>query len=460
MKIKFQYQLIFYYLIVVAVLSLVFSIFLLGRTQSNNINDIEEELFEYNYKIYNSYTQGIPFKNIELPEDVRVTIIDTAMVVIYDSNVWVIGDKEHADRPEIIESLQTGDGTAIRYSETIEADCIYYAIKYSDMFIRTSKLFEPEIPTIVDTADFQYIIVGLLIILIASIVIITNRLTKPLKAFTEFTDILLSDHNNKDFSSIKFPQNEFGDIGRKIIDTIDQLEKTKLYKQQMSHNIAHELKTPVTGIRGYLETILHEDSMDMIQIRRFADKAYAQTIRLTSLINDVSILNKIEEGAKQFSIEKINITDCINDILEELAYKLKANNSNLNLEFGAELVLYGDYSLIYSLFKNLIDNTIEHAGTGVNIEISADVVQKTADKGYHINFVYSDTGKGIPEESLNRIFERFYRIDKGRSRKNGGSGLGLSIVRNAVLFHKGNISVGNRPEGGIIFRFNLDSLER
>ncbi|MEG2849481.1 MAG: ATP-binding protein, partial [Bacteroidales bacterium] len=105
-----------------------------------------------------------------------------------------------------------------------------------------------------------------------------------------------------------------------------------------------------------------------------------------------------------------------------------------------------------------IDNTIEHGGEGSEITISAGIMQKSGDEGYRLNFTYADTGKGVPQETLERLFERFYRVEKGRTRKTGGSGLGLAIVKNSVLFHKGTISVENRDGGGLIFKFNLLSL--
>lgn len=455
MKLKFQYQLILYYFFVIVGVLLVASIYMIERDKDFSIKSLEQELSEYSDSFYTSYLNNIPFEEISLPSDIRITVLDNKMAVVFDTNEYIQGD--YGSCPEIVNAKKNGEGTILRHSATTDEDYLYFAKKYPYFIIRTAKLYElKDIPFIVENKNYQYLTIALIILLVVSLVYISNKLTKPLKAFTQFAEILLTD--NKDFSTIKFPHNEYGEIGKKIVDTFDQLEKTKKYKQQMSHNIAHELKTPVTGIRAYLETILHDDNMDKEQIRKFAERAYNQTIRLSSLINDVSILNKIEEGAAQLKIEDVNISECLKDIQEEIGYKLKANNITLNIHFSSSLTIRGNYQLIYSLFKNLIDNTIEHAGPNNTIDITAGIVQKPGDKSYRISFNYSDTGKGVPDKDIERLFERFYRVEKGRTRKTGGSGLGLSIVKNAVLFHKGDITVENKPEGGILFRFNLMNI--
>lgn len=458
MKLKFQYQLILYYLMVISVVLLAAAIYTFQRNKDFTVSNLQKELTSVNEEIYTAYKGGTDFHKINISAQIRLTVIDTNEWVIFDnSEIASIADENYIGRPEIAKAKSGGEGTVLRYSDNLKDEYLYFAKRYPEFYIRTAILYKNEnIFPIVQDNKYQYLIISLLFLLVGSLVYISKKLTTPLKALTEFSEILLSEH--KDFSSLKFPHNEYGEIGKKIVDTFNQLEKTKLYKQQMSHNIAHELKTPVTGIRAYLETILHDEHMDIEQVRRFAEKAYHQTVRLSSLISDVSTLNKIEEGAEQFHVEEVNLTHCLKEVQEELGYKLKANNITLNILFSSTLALNGCYSLIYSLFKNLIDNTIEHAGPGTVININAGIVQKSGDSGYRLNFTYSDTGKGVPEDALERLFERFYRVEKGRTRKTGGSGLGLAIVKNAVLFHKGNITVENRPGGGLIFKFNLLSL--
>lgn len=306
----------------------------------------------------------------------------------------------------------------------------------------------------------QVLMAGAIIILVLLFGIIfytTRRLSRPLILLRQFIEIV-NNPEHKDFSSLKFPNDSFGDVSKKIVDTFEQLEKTKRYKQEMSHNIAHELKTPVTSIRAYLETILHDASMDERQKALFVERAYNQTLRLSSLINDVSTLNKLDEGLSAFPVEEFSVASCIKDVLEEIGYKLQENGIRLELLISSDLMLKGCYSLVYSLFKNLIDNSVEHGGPGILIKIMAGVEQISGEGGYRINFTYMDNGKNVECEKLSRLFERFYRVEEGRSRRKGGTGLGLAIVKNAVLYHKGTISADNNPGGGLIFKFTLYSL--
>ena len=254
-------------------------------------------------------------------------------------------------------------------------------------------------------------------------------------------------------------KDEFGEVGKRIIEIFQRYEQTKFYKEQMSHNVAHELKTPVTAIRAYLETILDMPDADREVVKKFVEKSYAQSLRLTSLINDVSMLNKLDERSDSFVVEEVVLSQCINEVLAEMEYKLVANNVTFTSLISTNLRLNGCYTLIYSLFKNLIDNSIEHGGKGISITLSAGINQIAGDGGYRIDFTYTNTGKGIPEEKLPRLFERFYRIDEGRTRKTGGCGLGLAIVNNAVLYHRGEIVADNLPDGGVVFKFHLYSLK-
>lgn len=233
------------------------------------------------------------------------------------------------------------------------------------------------------------------------------------------------------------------------IKDITKTEKNRLLKQEMTNNIAHELRTPITSIRGYLET-LHERSLPKEKQEQFIDNAYKQSLRLSLLIDDISLISKIEEASSKFIKEKVNLLQIINNVRIDLSDKLEANNIKLVITVDKDLEVNGNYSLMYSIFRNLMDNSIAYAGKDIEIHIN-NYMQD--DK--YIYFSYYDTGSGIPEQHLNRIFERFYRVNEGRTRDTGGSGLGLSIVKNAILLHKGEIQAKNRPEGGLEFLFTL-----
>lgn len=233
------------------------------------------------------------------------------------------------------------------------------------------------------------------------------------------------------------------------IRDITKTEKNRILKQEMTSNIAHELRTPLTSIRGYLETLQSND-LTLAKQKQFVDKAYKQSLRLSVLIDDISLISKMEESSSSFVKEKINLLQVINSVRIDLSDKLLSRGIKLNISVPEDLAINANYSLIYSLFKNLIDNTIAYAGDGVEIFIN----NYMKDDNY-VYFSYYDTGVGVVEQHLNRLFERFYRINEGRDRETGGSGLGLSIVRNSIILHKGDIQAKNRQEGGLQFLFSL-----
>ena len=231
---------------------------------------------------------------------------------------------------------------------------------------------------------------------------------------------------------------------------ITHAEKNHVIKQQMSNNITHELRTPVSSIRGYMETIMECRGLSDEKKMYFLKRAYNQVLRLTELIRDVSIINKVEEAPETMTKEIIHPAEIMDDVLEELRAKIEEARIKTESLIPQDTEVYGNYSLVYSIFRNLVENSVRYAGQGVTIH--AECYKSGDDFCY---FLFYDTGKGCPEKHLPRLFERFYRAEEGRTRELGGSGLGLSIVRNAVTFHHGNITVRNRKSGGLEFLFTL-----
>ncbi|MCD7937601.1 MAG: HAMP domain-containing histidine kinase [Tannerellaceae bacterium] len=234
------------------------------------------------------------------------------------------------------------------------------------------------------------------------------------------------------------------------IHDISRQEQESRMKKQLTQNVAHELKTPVSSIQGYLETILANPGLDPEKQAAFLERCYAQSSRLTHLLRDISVLNRLDEAAGMFDLSDVSIPKIITEIEHEATERMAAKHITSEVILPGDPVIYGNYSLLYSIFQNLYDNAIAYAGEGIHITLHC---YKEDPQYYYFSF--SDTGTGISEEHINRIFERFYRLDKGRSRKAGGTGLGLSIVKNGVHFHKGQISAKSTPGKGLTLYFTL-----
>ncbi len=229
----------------------------------------------------------------------------------------------------------------------------------------------------------------------------------------------------------------------------EQAAKENQMRRELTQNIAHELKTPVASILGYTDTILDNPQMNCETQRQFIERTNAQARRLTALLQDISTLNRMDYAAHQLTMERTDVSAIVSDIVQETAIALEKCHMTLNNCLPQDIIIQGNPSLIYSIFRNLIDNAINYAGEGTTINISAESTKDVW------TFRFSDNGAGIAPEHLPRIFERFYRIDKSRSRQMGGTGLGLAIVKNAVLLHGGTITAHSVENGGLEFVWTL-----
>ncbi len=231
---------------------------------------------------------------------------------------------------------------------------------------------------------------------------------------------------------------------------IQEQNRNRQLKQEMTNNIAHELKTPVSSIRGFLEILLGDKPVDEERKHYFLERCYSQTLRLSDLINDVSLINKLEESSDLFPQESLSLTAIVDEAVQELEEQCRNHHIRIVNTLEPPMQMVGNHSLIYSIFRNLLENVISYAGDGVDAGMEC---YKQDSERYYIRFY--DTGSGVDNSYIPKLFDRFLRIDEGRSRKSGGTGLGLSIVKHAVLFHGGDIYVRNREGGGLEFFFSL-----
>lgn len=390
--------------------------------------------------------------------DLRVTIISDQGQVLYDNvNNDVRNMGNHASRPEVMQALNNGSGSAVdRNSTTMGQEYFYSATYYpNDRYVIRSAL-----PYNVDLAknlqtDQHYLWFALAIMLLLIVVLyrFTHRLGSNITKLNEFAARADHDGKLKADDLVDFSDDELGETAERIVKLYLKLQRTQqeqdVLKRQLTQNAAHELKTPVASIQGYLETILENPKVNEDTRQLFLQRCYAQSQRLTSLLTDMSMLNRMDDGAQMLSIENVDVAELIQTVEKESQWTLQQRGMAMACNIPGSIAIRGNRSLLYSIFRNLTDNAMAYAGQGKSISLTAH------EEGDMWHFTFSDNGVGVAPEHLPRLFERFYRVDKGRSRKMGGTGLGLAIVKNAVIVHGGTISVNLNPGGGLRFDFTL-----
>ncbi len=570
MKISYKQKLSLYFFIVFVLFTMGIIVFEQSRETGFKKAALTERLDAYTevieaaLKKHSTVNRAIDELSGLLPENLRITLIDLQGNVLYDNTIEDAALLEnHVKRPEIVAAKTDGKGFHIRISTSNNLKYLYYARKNNLFFIRVAFPYDIQIQNLLKSDNlFLYYILILFFITLFLINYVADRFAKSIHKLKEFT---LSVEEEMENNPIEFPEDELGEVGRKIIDSYKQLkdkkreialerekllqhvhssdeglcffssdkkvsfhnalfirylntitddassdpetifkdlsfarindflsqthrgenhceiridkhgkhftvrinifeddsfeliinnitrqEKNRLLKQEMTSNIAHELRTPVTGIRGYLEIALSHP-LDKEKAHDFLNKAYKQTIVLSELIQDMNFISKIEESPVSFKREPVDIEALLALLKVDMTESLTEKNIRFQWKNMENTVVQGNRNLIYSIFRNLTDNAVRYAGTGIEIIIA----KYNEDREFYY-FSYADTGIGIPgNHHLNRLFERFYRVNEGRTRDTGGSGLGLSIVKNAVLFHKGTITVKNRAGGGLEFLFSL-----
>lgn len=400
-------------------------------------------------------------------EDLRISIIDFSGTVLYDNMLPVNTLDNHQKRPEVADALKKGSGYHIGRQSTSDGIEYFYSATRGKQFIaRTAIPYSASLRELLQ-ADWTFLGVMISISLALSVLayFATRRLGKNIERLNRFA---AKAEKGEAFDESKpFPNDELGSISNHIVQLYAQWqqtikdrdlaheaalreEKEKIrIKRQLSNNINHELKTPVASIGVCLETLLSGISLSEEKRQELIERCYTNNERLRRLLGEVSLITRMEDGSALIGKEKVVINDILTEIAEELEIMPEEERLTLHTDFNEQVIIDGNLSLIGSIFRNLTENAIAYS-EGKNIFIS---LIKNNDTECHIRF--EDDGKGVEPEQLPRLFERFYRVDKGRSRQLGGTGLGLSIVKHAIQFHGGTITANNRPHGGLRFDFSL-----
>ena len=383
---------------------------------------LNAQLQQYNRHLLATVEEGEPYEEYiathDKPfEELRISIITLTGAVIYDNIIPLDSLDNHRGRPEVADALAEGEGYNISRQSTSDGrEYFYSATRGERVVVRTAIPYSSTLQDLLE-ADWSFLVVMISITLVMSVVayFTTRKLGKDIERVNRYEA---------------------------------EQERNRL-KRHLTNNINHELKTPVASIQVCLETLLSGINLSEEKRQELIERCYAHNDRLRRLLNDVSLITRMEDGSALIGKERVVINDIIGEMAKELEMLPEDERLLLHTDFNTEVIIDGNPSLIGSIFRNLTENAIAYS-EGENIYIS---LLENNDKMCRIRF--EDDGKGVEQKHISHLFERFYRVDKGRSRQKGGTGLGLAIVKHAVQFHGGTIIASNHPNGGLRFEFVL-----
>lgn len=366
---------------------------------------------------------------------------------------------------ELVSELQ--DRTHDAVSEN--SQYFYYQVKHSDdgeVTVCTVLPYDNDINEAIAPSTRVFIALFIVVLVITAIAWLSSKhVAKNIRLLRGVAEKAVTDPNF--IPAVDFPHDELGDINRQIVHMFNErtqamqrqkrehavamhaIEEKTRAKRQMSSNINHELRTPIGVIKGYLDTLIENPDMDKSTRQHFITKAQEHANRLISLISDVSAITRLEEGGDVISTEEIDFHDVVFTLSNDFEESGVLGSMQFNFDIPLDCKVMGNYNLLNAMLMNLARNAAAYS-KGTLCEVIC-----TGESEKFFEFVFRDNGTGVGEEHIPHLFERFYRIDSGRARKSGGTGLGLPIVQSTVLAHGGTITVENRPGGGLCFRFSL-----
>lgn len=469
-------------------LILVMAIFQYDREREYRVNNIKEQLSLINSRIMQAYETDMDLSEFMLflsryfsdnmYEDMRITVYDERNVPIYSMGPLLPRISANGTLSEELQQAEeSGVGRYLRTSiphddsgyQSDDGEFLFSSHRSSDgkIDVFISLPYTVTVASALSAGRGLWLfIVALSAVVTVIAYVTTSVVSKNVRLLRDFANRAARD---KDFvADDAFPHDELGDISREIVHLYREKSKARKamaeehriaiaandekmqLKKQLTNNISHELKTPVGAIKGYLDSIVENEDMDEGLRRNFLIKAQQHMNRLCSLLNDLSTITRLEDGRNLLMFEAINFHTLIFSIAAELEKSPLLGGMEFVYDIPLDCVVKGNQNLLYGAIFNLIRNAEAYSrGTEIGIRcIGQDVKQ--------YQFEFWDNGTGVAEQYLPHLFERFFRIDKGRSRKNGGTGLGLPIVKNTIVAHGGTVKVSNREEGGLMFTFTLE----
>ena len=415
-----------------------------------------DNLLDYDQSDQELLRQTENLEDFTQRDESRLTLIRGDGTVAADSDAEAGEMDNHLQREEVRQALETGEGYTARFSETLGQDMLYAACRsrHSDMILRLAVPYygmQEFLPVL-----FPAVIVSFLAALGISVIFsrrFAYSVTKPLQDISKEMLKVRGDYGELHFDRYKYPEiNVIADttmkMSRNVKDYLNRIEKEKQIRQEFFSNASHELKTPITSIQGYAELLESGMIVDEEMKADFARRIKKEAENMTGLINDILMISRLEAKDAEVVFSQVRISVLLDDILDSL--KPLAAQSQVFIHSDCQPIsIEANPQQMKELLNNLITNAVKYNRPGGQVWI------QIREKGDAMLIRVRDNGMGIPEDSLDRIFERFYRVDKGRSRKQGGTGLGLSIVKHIVSFYQGTIRVSSELDKGSEFVVEL-----
>ena len=365
-------------------------------------------------------------------DGLRITLVGKSGKVIYDSTADASSMENHKTRPEIKEAMEKGEGTAVRWSATSSLHTLYYAEELDNgQILRIGKDSENIFRIMLNTISIVLILSVLVVLLCVFLShILTKRLLAPIEKLATNLDGVNQD-------------NIYDEI-KPFIQTIKEqhiniLNSAKM-RQEFTANVSHELKTPLTAISGYAE-LIGSGMADEKDAKRFAEEIHHSSDRLLILINDIIKLSELDCEDLEFDFEQVDLYSVAQGCLDMLDVQATKQDVTLKLE-GEHCIVVANHNLMDELLYNLCSNAVRYNNRGGSVTVTVKPVNG------RVLLSVKDTGIGIQKEHQERVFERFYRVDKSRSKQSGGTGLGLAIVKHIVAQHNAEMTLESEPGKG------------
>lgn len=425
MRQKMQHSMVF---VLTATLVIAY-IFLTGIMYRQTVTTVEEEIHrEADYISKAVQISGTEYLNQmdEVRANTRITWISTEGTVLYDSTEDEHTFENHKNRPEVKKAFAKGEGEDIRKSDTIGEEMCYYAEKMPDgTVLRVSRTMNSAMKSAFHILPFM--------IFLALVMIVTAWLLSKWQI-----ERLIRPINTLDLEN-PLEQEMYPEL-QPLLERIEQSNKEKeavaAMRREFSANVSHELKTPLTSISGYAE-IMKDGLVRPEDMQHFSEKIYQEASRLITLVEDIIKLSRLDEGRVELEKEEVDLYELSREIISRLAPQAAKNQ--VRLELTGESVKYtGIRQILDEMIYNITENAIKYNNPGGRVSVWAGNTLQGK------KVVVTDNGIGIPEDQIDRIFERFYRVDKSHSKERGGTGLGLSIVKHGVMLHHGEVHVESK----------------